>query len=45
MRISEGDWRAFIGHVEATLDNFNVPPKERDEVLTFVESTKRDILE
>jgi hemoglobin len=45
MRISEGDWRAFIGHVEATLDDFNVPPKERDEVLTFVESTKRGILE
>jgi hemoglobin len=45
MGISEGDWQAFIGHVEATLDNFQVPPKERAEVLAFVESTKRDIVE
>ncbi len=45
MAISEGDWRAFMGHIEATLDNFQVPPKERAEVLAFVESTKRDIVE
>jgi hypothetical protein len=30
---------------EAALDNFQVPPKERAEVLAFVESTKRDIVE
>ena len=45
MGIGEGDWQAFIGHLEATLDNFQVPPKERAEVLAFVESTKRDIVE
>ena len=45
MGISEGDSKAFIGHLEATLDKFQVPPKERAEVLTFVESTKRDIVE
>ncbi len=45
MAISEGDWRVFMGHIEATLDNFQVPPKERAEVLAFVESTKRDIVE
>ncbi|HKF72732.1 MAG TPA: group 1 truncated hemoglobin [Stellaceae bacterium] len=45
MGISEGDWRTFVGHVEATLDAFNVPAKERGEVLAFVESTKRDIVE
>src|SRR5258707_8309737 len=45
MAISEGDWRAFMGHIEATLDNFQVPPKERAEGLAFVESTKRDIVE
>ena len=45
MGISEGDWKAFIGHLEATLDKFQVPAKERAEVLTFVESTKRDIVE
>jgi len=41
MGISESDWKAFIGHLEATLDKFQVPAKERAEVLTFVESTKR----
>src|SRR6266704_1106041 len=45
MAIGEGDWQAFLGHVEATLDNFQVPAKERAEVLAFVESTKRDIVE
>ena len=45
MGISEGDWKAFISHLEATLDRFQVPPKERAEVLAFVESTKRDIVE
>jgi hemoglobin len=45
MGISDGDWRSFIGHVEATLDAFKVPAKERAEVLAFVESTKRDIVE
>ncbi len=45
MDISESDWKAFIGHLEATLDKFQVPAKERAEVLTFVESTKRDIVE
>src|SRR6266481_469778 len=45
MGIREGDWQAFIGHLEATLDNFKLPPKERAAVLGFVESTKRDIVE
>ena len=45
MRIGEGDWRAFIGHLEATLDKFQVPSTERAQVLAFVESTKRDIVE
>lgn len=45
MGISEGDWQTFVGHVEATLDAFKVPARERGEVLAFVESTKRDIVE
>ena len=45
MAISEDDWRAFIGHVEATLDSFNVPQNERAAVLGFVGSTKPDIVE
>ena len=45
MAISEDDWRAFIGHVEATLDSFKVPTNERAAVLGFVASTKPDIVE
>jgi hemoglobin len=45
MRISEGDWSAFLGHLLATLDAFQVPEAERDEVVAFVQSTKGDIVE
>jgi hemoglobin len=45
MGISEGDWRVFRGHLEVTLDSFNVPASERSDVLAFVDSTKRDIVE
>jgi hemoglobin len=45
MRIGEGDWRAFIGHVEATLDKFRVPAAEQAQVLAFIEGTKADIVE
>jgi hemoglobin len=45
MNISESDWTAFIGHLEATLDSFKVPANERTQVLAFVDSTKSDILE
>ena len=44
MGINEGDWRIFLGHVNATLDKFSVPAKERMEVLAFVDSTKSDIV-
>ena len=45
MRISENDWSAFIGHVNATLDSFQVPQREHDEVVAFIQSTKADIVE
>jgi hemoglobin len=45
MKISEADWAAFLGHLNATLDAFKVPKPERDEVVAFVQSTKRDIVE
>jgi hemoglobin len=45
MRISEADWQAFLGHLNATLDAFQVPKQERGEVLAFIESTKADIVE
>jgi hemoglobin len=45
MRISDSDWTAFLGHLNATLDHFAVPEQERAEVLAFIESTKGDIVE
>ena len=45
MRISESDWSAFLGHVNATLEHFQVPQLERDQVVAFVQSTKADIVE
>ena len=45
MGIKEQDWQAFKVHLEATLDAFKVPARERGEVLAFVDSTKKDIVE
>ena len=45
MKISESDWSAFLGHLNATLDAFQVPQAERGEVVAFVQSTKPDIVE
>jgi hemoglobin len=45
MKISEADWTTFMGHVNATLDAFKVPKTERGEVVAFVQSLKRDIVE
>jgi hemoglobin len=45
MRISGKDWQAFMGHVNATLDHFQVPAAERADVIAFVESTRADIVE
>ncbi len=45
MRISESDWAVFTRHLNATLDTFQVPQRERNEVLAFIESTKADIVE
>jgi hemoglobin len=45
MRIDERDWSAFLGHLSATLDAFRVPRSEHDEVVAFIETTKRDIVE
>ena len=45
MKISESDWSAFLRHLNATLDVFQVPQGERDEVVAFVQSTKSEIVE
>ena len=45
MRINEGDWHKFIGHVTATLTKFELAAREKSEVLAFIESTKSEIVE
>jgi len=45
MKITESDWSAFLVHVNATLEAFQVPQAERSEVMAFVQSTKPDIVE
>lgn len=45
MKITEADWSAFRKHLDLTLDKFKLPERERREVLSFFESTKKDILD
>ncbi len=45
MAISAADWDAFIGHLNATLDEFQVPEPERGQVLGFIDTTRADIVE
>ena len=43
--ITESDWQVTVKHLNATLDRFKVPEKERNELLTLFASLKRDIVE
>ncbi len=45
MQLSESDWSALMGHLNATLETFQVPQAERDDVVAFIQSTKLDIVE
>jgi hemoglobin len=45
MGISESDWAVFMRHSAATLDHFEVPARERDEVLGFFAGLKGEIVE
>jgi hemoglobin len=45
MHIDERDWSLFMHHAAATLDHFEVPPREKEEVLDFFTSLKADIVE
>jgi hemoglobin len=45
MRISDSDWDAFMRHATATLDHFEVPSREKEEVLAFFSSLKGEIVE
>jgi hemoglobin len=45
MRLSDGDWSRFMGHLHATLDTFKIPLTEREELVKFIASTKEDMVE
>ena len=42
--ITEDDWTATVKDLTATLDKFNVPAKEKGEVLAAISSLKGDIV-
>lgn len=43
--ITEAEWDAGAKHLVATLDKFKVPEKEKGEVLAFVGTLKKDIVD
>ena len=45
MRIGESDWNVFLGHAAATLAKFRVPEAEQRDVVAFVQSLKKEIVE
>ena len=45
MRINESDWGVFLGHAAATLAKFQVPEAEQSQVVTFVQSLKKECVE
>ena len=42
--ITEPEWQVFLQDFQATLDKFEVPPGEQQELFAIVESTKSDIV-
>ncbi len=45
MRITQDDWRVFIGHLNDALGRFEMPEREASEVLAFVQSLRSEIVE
>jgi len=44
MNITEAEWDAMAADFKKTLDKFNVPEKEQNELFTIIGSTKPDIV-
>ena len=44
LMINEEEWAAFMSDVQQTLDKFEVPQEEQDELKAIVESTKESIV-
>ncbi len=45
MGITAAEWEIFLGHTRAMLDHFGVGGREQDEVLTFLDGLKGEIVE
>ena len=44
LQITEAEWQAFLDDFSACLAKFKVPPREQQELLAIVDSTKKDIV-
>ena len=44
LNITEGQWQAMVADFQKTLDKFEVPAKEQEELIIIVGSTKKDIV-
>ncbi len=44
MGIDQDDYAAFKKHMAATLEKFNVPERERNDVMSFISSLEGDIV-
>ncbi len=45
MGINESDWSVLLGHAAASLAKFKVPESEQRDVVAFLQSLKKDIVE
>ncbi|MCB2102986.1 MAG: group 1 truncated hemoglobin [Rhodobacterales bacterium] len=45
MRIDAEDWKRMMAHLDAILTDFKVPPREHKDVMAFIDSTRKDIVE
>jgi hemoglobin len=44
MQITGPEWTAFIDDLDQTLDKFQVPQREHQEIVAIIESTRGDIV-
>ena len=44
LNITDAQWQAMVTDFRKSLDKFNVPQKEQAELVTIVDSTKKDIV-
>lgn len=45
MKISDDDWKVFMGHLNNTLEKFKVPSQEKTDVVAFMESLRETTVE